>query len=90
MKEKRARAPRNVVLDMIFDQFNDRPQISTKELIEITGQPQRYLKDILSSVAVLRNGIWMLKDEFFHRKSRQTALASLPVSRVRLLLLVHS
>ncbi|KZV71150.1 hypothetical protein PENSPDRAFT_415811 [Peniophora sp. CONT] len=79
-KDKRARAPRNVVLDMIFDAFNEELKLTLKELLDVTGQPKAYLKSVLSDVAVLRSGTWQLKDEFARPKDRLVAVADLPAA----------
>ncbi|VDB95369.1 unnamed protein product [Peniophora sp. CBMAI 1063] len=77
-KDKRTRTPRNVLLDMLFEAFKEQSQMSMRTLLDVTNQPARYLKEVLAVVAVCKNNIWMLKDEFAHQRTRAAAVGNLP------------
>jgi len=67
--ERMARMPRNQLLDLLFSHFRATPRWGIKLLREKTQQPEVYLKEVLSEIAVLHrsgehNGLWELKDNF--------------------------
>ena len=64
-----ARMPRNQLLDMLFQLFQEQPRWSIKPLRERTQQPEAYLKEVLGDIATLHrsgefNGLWELSDIF--------------------------
>jgi transcription initiation factor TFIIF subunit beta len=67
--ERMAHMPRNQLLDLIFQLFRDQPIWGIKPLRDKTRQPEVYLKEVLSEVALLHrsrayNGLWELKENF--------------------------
>jgi len=67
--ERMARMPRNQLLDLLFQLFRDMPMWTLRNLREKTQQPEAYLKEVLSEVAMLHrsgehNGHWELKENF--------------------------
>ena len=67
--ERMTRMPRNQLLDMLFNMFQERPRWSIKLLRVKTQQPEVYLKEVLSEIAMLHrsgeyNGLWELKDVY--------------------------
>ncbi|VDC03053.1 unnamed protein product [Peniophora sp. CBMAI 1063] len=65
--ERMARAPRNQLLDMLFQLFTERPTWGVKDLRARTQQPEGYLKAVLADIATLhrsgeKNGMWELKE----------------------------
>lgn len=64
-----ARMPRNQLLDLIFQLFRETERWGLRPLRERTQQPEVYLKEVLSEVAILHrsgeyNGLWELKENF--------------------------
>ena len=64
-----ARIPRNQLLDELFALFRQQPRWSIRPLREKTQQPEVYLKEVLSEVAILHksgeyNGLWELQDAY--------------------------
>lgn len=53
---RRVRADKAELLDMLFQLFVDRPQWSFKDLKEKTRQPEAYLKKVLPEIAFLHRG----------------------------------
>jgi transcription initiation factor TFIIF subunit beta len=71
--EKRERMPRNDLLDLIFQIFEDKPLFSFKELQDKTQQPAQWLKELLNEVCNIEkggpnNGMYQLKPEFIQKK----------------------
>lgn len=67
--ERMARMPRNQLLDMLFQLFQEQQRWSIKPLRERTQQPEAYLKEVLGEIATLHrsgehNGLWELSDIF--------------------------
>ncbi|KAI5990687.1 transcription initiation factor IIF, beta subunit-domain-containing protein [Pisolithus marmoratus] len=67
--ERMARMPRNQLLDMLFQLFQEQPRWSIKPLRERTQQPEAYLKEVLNEIATLHrsgeyNGLWELSEIF--------------------------
>ncbi|EIN08219.1 hypothetical protein PUNSTDRAFT_143873 [Punctularia strigosozonata HHB-11173 SS5] len=67
--ERMARMPRNQLLDMLFFLFRQQERWPIKILRERTQQPEVYLKEVLSEIAVLTrsgefSGTWELKPNF--------------------------
>jgi len=67
--ERYARVPRNVLLDLLFALYREKPRWSAKELRMRTEQPEIYLKDVLSEISDLHrsgefNGLYELKPNF--------------------------
>jgi transcription initiation factor TFIIF subunit beta len=63
------RMPRNQLLDVLFALFREREQWPIKLLREKTQQPEAYLKEVLSEIAILHrkgefNGTWELIPSF--------------------------
>jgi transcription initiation factor TFIIF subunit beta len=64
-----ARMPRNQLLDELFALFRQQPRWSIRPLREKTQQPEVYLKEVLSEVAILHksgeyNGLWELQEAY--------------------------
>jgi len=71
--DKRDRKDKEVVLDMLFDLFAQKPHWEMKQLVDRTNQPQQYLKELLAEVAVYNKKgpnrqQFELKPEFAHQK----------------------
>lgn len=67
--EKFARMPRNELMDLLFESFEEYPYWSIKGLRARVEQPEVYLRDVLSSIADLHkrgpySGNWSLKPEY--------------------------
>ncbi|KAJ8693154.1 hypothetical protein PTI98_010396 [Pleurotus ostreatus] len=67
--ERMARMPRNQLLDLIFHLFRETERWGLRPMRERTQQPEVYLKEVLSEVAILHrsgeyNGLWELKENF--------------------------
>ncbi|KAI0052342.1 hypothetical protein FA95DRAFT_1483907 [Auriscalpium vulgare] len=67
--ERFTRMPRNELLDLLFGFYRQREHWPIKVLREKTQQPENYLKEVLSEIAVLHrsgehNGTWELKPSF--------------------------
>ncbi|KAI5989167.1 transcription initiation factor IIF, beta subunit-domain-containing protein [Pisolithus albus] len=67
--ERMARMPRNQLLDMLFQLFQEQPRWNIKPLRERTQQPEAYLKEVLNEIATLHrsgeyNGMWELSEIF--------------------------
>lgn len=74
--EKFARMPRNELLDLLFELFDEYPYWSIKGLRGKVQQPEVYLREVLSSVADLHkrgpyNGNWSLKPMFAEMRKQQ-------------------
>ncbi|KAK0536877.1 hypothetical protein OC834_001007 [Tilletia horrida] len=82
--EKRARMPKNELLDMLWPMFESQTHIRLKALAERTQQPEAYLRDVLNEVADLHKrgpytGHYSIKPAFLsavHASVRQQAGAS--------------
>ncbi|KAH8920603.1 hypothetical protein BT69DRAFT_1283859 [Atractiella rhizophila] len=66
---RNARIPRNELLDQLFACFNQREAYTIKELREKLRQPEAWLKEVLSQIAVLSKkgdttNQWVLKEAF--------------------------
>ncbi|KAJ3240150.1 hypothetical protein HDU78_002483 [Chytriomyces hyalinus] len=66
--EKRERMPRQDLIEILINLFNEHHYWSLKNLMERTAQPQTWLKEVLSEVAVIvrkgnYNGLYELKSE---------------------------
>jgi len=64
-----ARIPRNQLLDQLFSLFRQQPRWGIRPLREKTQQPEAYLKEVLSEVALLHksgeyNGLWELQEAY--------------------------
>lgn len=73
---KAARMPRNELLDILFNNFENYPYWSLKGLREQTKQPEQYLKEVLSDIAILNkkgpyNAMYELKPEY--KKAKGTS-----------------
>ncbi|ORX54747.1 transcription initiation factor IIF, beta subunit [Piromyces finnis] len=69
VQEKRERLPRDEVRRILFEAYEKYDNYNFKGLMEITNQPQSYLKEILAEIAVLNKrgpavGTWQLKPEY--------------------------
>lgn len=85
--EKFTRLPRNELLDILFELYDQYPYWSIKGLRSRVQQPEVYLREVLQSIADLHkrgpySGNWSLKPEFLEmrkqqeRESQQKAAAS--------------
>lgn len=67
--------PRNNLLDLLFGLFKEREFWSIKVLREKTQQPEAWLKELLSGIAMLHrsgehNGMWELNSNYKGRDVR--------------------
>lgn len=74
--ERFARIPRNELLDILFDLFDEFPYWSIKGLRGKVQQPEAYLREVLSTVADLHkrgpySGNWSLKPMFAEMRRQQ-------------------
>lgn len=74
--EKYARMPRNELLDLLFELFDQYPYWSIKGLRAKVQQPEVYLREVLTSIADLHKrgpytGNWSLKPEFVEMRKQQ-------------------
>lgn len=81
--ERMARMPRNNLLDLLFGLFKEREFWSIKVLREKTQQPEAWLKELLSGIAMLHrsgehNGMWELNSNY---KGRDATSADVPPSQ---------
>ncbi|KAK3794083.1 hypothetical protein RRG08_042897 [Elysia crispata] len=72
--DKRSRAEKNKVMDVLFNAFEKHQFYNIKDLMGITKQPVPYLKEILKeicnyNVTAPHKHMWELKPEFRHYKS---------------------
>jgi len=73
--EKFARMPRNELLDMLFELFEEYPYWSIKGLRNKVQQPEVYLREVLMSVADYHRvgpyaSLWSLKSEYQAMRKR--------------------
>lgn len=73
--EKFARIPRNELLDMLFDLFEEYPYWSIKGLRGKVQQPEVYLREVLMSIADYHRvgpyaSLWSLKAEYAAMRKR--------------------
>ncbi|BFZ06561.1 hypothetical protein BsWGS_09600 [Bradybaena similaris] len=71
--EKRSRAEKSKVMDVLFSAFEKHQFYNVKDLVGITKQPVPYLKEILNEIcnynmAAPHKNMWELKPEFRHYK----------------------
>jgi transcription initiation factor TFIIF subunit beta len=69
LAEKKERIPREDLLDLLFNLFESKAQISFKELVQKTQQPVSWLKEVLADVCDLNRrgpntGTYQLKVEY--------------------------
>ncbi|GFO16489.1 general transcription factor iif subunit 2 [Plakobranchus ocellatus] len=79
--EKRSRAEKDKVLDILYNAFEKHQFYNIKDLMGITKQPAPYLKEILKEIcnynmAAPHKYMWELKPEFRHYKSQEESGAS--------------
>ncbi|KAK6975380.1 general transcription factor IIF subunit 2, partial [Biomphalaria glabrata] len=72
--EKRSRAEKEKVMDVLFNAFEKHQFYNVKDLVGITKQPVPYLKEILTEICnynmtAPHKNMWELKPEFRHYKS---------------------
>ncbi|KAF2878890.1 hypothetical protein ILUMI_27281 [Ignelater luminosus] len=73
---KRTRDDKEAVLEVLFAAFEKHQYYNIKDLVKLTNQPIRYLKEILTEVCnyISRNphkNMWALKPEYHHYKKQQ-------------------
>ncbi|KAL1949287.1 hypothetical protein VTO73DRAFT_8168 [Trametes versicolor] len=78
---RRVRADKAELLDMLFQLFVDRPQWSFKDLQEKTRQPEAYLKKVLPEIAFLHRGglhynYWELSANYGDKQDTSSANTS--------------
>jgi transcription initiation factor TFIIF subunit beta len=66
---KKAREDKEVVIDLLFNAFEQHQYYTFKDLCEITQQPDSYLKEILKEIGhynykAPHKNMWELKDEY--------------------------
>ncbi|GFR80556.1 general transcription factor IIF subunit 2-like [Elysia marginata] len=76
--EKRSRAEKDKVMDILFNAFEKHQFYNIKDLMGITKQPVPYLKEILKeicnyNVTAPHKHMWELKPEFRHYKTSEDA-----------------
>ncbi|CAL1545549.1 unnamed protein product [Lymnaea stagnalis] len=76
--EKRSRAEKDKVMDVLFNAFEKHQFYNVKDLVGITKQPVPYLKEILKEICSYNmtaphKNMWELKPEFRHYKSQDEA-----------------
>ncbi|PWN35024.1 uncharacterized protein FA14DRAFT_160368 [Meira miltonrushii] len=74
--ERFARLPRNELLDMLFELYDQFPYWSIKGLRSRVQQPEVYLREVLQSIANLHSrgpyaGNWSLKPEYLEMRKQQ-------------------
>ncbi|RUS91086.1 hypothetical protein EGW08_001111 [Elysia chlorotica] len=79
--EKRSRAEKDKVMDILFNAFEKHQFYNIKDLMGITKQPVPYLKEILKeicnyNVTAPHKHMWELKPEFRHYKSGEEAAST--------------
>jgi len=72
--EKRSRAEKDKVMDVLFSAFEKHQFYNVKDLVGITKQPVPYLKEILNEICnynmtAPHKNMWELKPEFRHYKA---------------------
>jgi transcription initiation factor TFIIF subunit beta len=75
-REKRVRKPEEEVREMLFNIFSKNPRYQIKGLVELTDQPENYLKEILNQICIKHtkgefNGYYELKP--FYQSTKQSA-----------------
>ncbi|KAH9515214.1 hypothetical protein Btru_019573 [Bulinus truncatus] len=73
--EKRSRAEKEKVMDVLFNAFEKHQFYNVKDLVGITKQPVPYLKEILKEICnynmtAPHKNMWELKPEFRHYKTQ--------------------
>lgn len=73
-REKRVRRPEEEVREQLFNIFSKNPRYQIKGLVDLTDQPENYLKDILNQICFKHtkgefNGYYELKP--FYQSSKQ-------------------
>ncbi|OJT04849.1 Transcription initiation factor IIF subunit beta [Trametes pubescens] len=79
--DRRVRAQKSALLDMLFRLFADRPRWAFKTLHEKTHQPEAYLKKVLPEIATLHrggmhHGLWELNENFGDKQDSNSASTS--------------